>query len=98
MEKPNSGKEDEGSDQRNRHGQQRNQRGAPALQEEKNNNDDQDERDQKSFNDLLDALRHGKRRVERNDEIHILRESAAFICAINFLTPAAASTAFDPGN
>src|ERR1700733_639507 len=64
--------EDERAYQRNRYGQEWNQRRAPALKKKKNNNDNQGERDQKSLNDLLDTLSHGKRRVEGDGEIHIL--------------------------
>src|ERR1700722_3737075 len=65
----------ESADQGNRYSQQRNQRGAPALKKQKNNNDDQNQRDHKGLNDFLDALRYRKRRVERNGEVHVLGES-----------------------
>ena len=65
-------KEHERADERNRHGQQRDQRGAPALQEKKDDKDDQGERDQQSLDDFLDAFRDRASRVQRNGEIHVL--------------------------
>src|ERR1700733_11358448 len=67
--------EDKRAYQRNRYSQQWNQRRAPALKKKINNNDDEDERDHKSLDDLLDTLRHGKRRVEGDGEVHILGEA-----------------------
>src|ERR1700678_647336 len=64
--------EDEGAYQRNWYGQKRNQRRAPALKKKKNNDDDQDQRDDQGFDDFLDSLSHGKRRVEGNGEIHVV--------------------------
>ena len=59
MEKPNSGKEYERADQRDRHRQQRNQRGAPALKKEVDDQDHQDERDHQRFDDfLIPSRRH----------------------------------------
>ena len=48
------------------HRQQRNQRGAPALQENVNHHDHQQDRDDQRFDDLPHSFRHGARRVQRN--------------------------------
>ena len=66
MEKPSSGKDDEGADQRDRHGQQRNERGAPALQEDEDDDHDQAERFQQREDDLMDAGGDGLGGVERD--------------------------------
>ena len=63
--------------------------------------DDQDhecERDKKGHDDFLDAFRDRTRGVQRHDKVQVFREAFCFICAISLLTPAAASTAFDPGS
>ena len=57
MEKPSIGKDNERSDQRDRNGQQRNQRGAPALQEDVDDQDDQHQRfDQRVYDFVMPAV------------------------------------------
>jgi hypothetical protein len=56
--KTEQGEEYERAHQRNRHGQKRDQRGTPALQEKIDHKDHQDEGDQKCLNDFLDAFRN----------------------------------------
>src|SRR5712692_1522916 len=60
--------------ERDRYGQQRNQRGAPALQEKVDHKDHQREGDQKRLNDFLDAFRDRASLIERYDIVHIVRE------------------------
>ena len=74
MENPNSGKDDERSDQRDRHGEQWNQGRAPALQEEVHDEDHQDDGDQQRLDDLLDPFRHRSRGVQRNRVIDASRK------------------------
>ena len=66
---------DERAHQRDRYSQQRNQRGAPALQEDIDNQDHKPEGDQERYDDFLDALRDRARRVERDGEIHVFRKT-----------------------
>src|SRR5580700_456948 len=73
--KPEKREEHERAYKRNRHGKERYQRRTPTLKKEKNNDNDQDQRDYKGFNDFLDSLRHGKSRVEGNGEINVLGET-----------------------
>ena len=47
-ENPKTGKKDEGADQRHRHGEHRDQRRAPALQEEEHDEDDEKQRGDQS--------------------------------------------------
>src|ERR1700691_235089 len=61
--------------QRNRHRKQRNQRGAPALQEDENHEDNERKRDQKSCDDFLHALRDRTRGIQRKHVIQILRKA-----------------------
>ena len=60
------GKDDEGADQRDRHGQQRNERGAPALKKDEDDDDDQRQRFQQREDDLMDAGGDRLGGVERN--------------------------------
>ena len=76
-ENPNSGKEHERADERDRHGQQRDQRRPPALQEDEDDEDDQEQRLPERVGDLAHALGDGLRRVERHRVVQVLRESAA---------------------
>ena len=64
MEKPNNGKSDKRSDQRNRHGDQRNERGAPALQENENDDDDKHQRLDQRLLDFVHARRDGERSIQ----------------------------------
>ena len=61
--------------QRNGHGQQRDQRSAPVLQEEVDHQDHQHDGDQEGFDDLLHAFGHRARLVKRYGVIHIFREA-----------------------
>ena len=75
MEKPNKREKYERADQRDRHGKQRNQRGAPALQEDVDHQDHQREGDQKRYDDFLHAFGDRARRIQRDDEIQVFREA-----------------------
>ena len=65
----------ERADQRNRHGEQRNQRRAPALQEDEDDDDDEDDGFHQRVLDLLHALGDGQRGVERDDVIQVRRKT-----------------------
>ena len=54
------------SDQRHRHGQQRDQGGPEALEEEEHDEDHQRDRLEERLDDLFDAFGDGQRRVERD--------------------------------
>jgi hypothetical protein len=60
--KPEKGEGAEGGDERNRHRQHRYQGGAPALEEDKDNDQHQQERLEKGFHNLLERG-HDKYRV-----------------------------------
>ena len=90
--------EDECTDQRDRDRQQRNQRGAPALQEDVDHNDHQHDRDHQRFDDLPHSLRHRARRVERNRRSPHPAGKRFFASVISLFTPSAAWTALEPGN
>ena len=51
--------------------QQRNERGAPALQKNKNDDDDENQRDDQRAHDVVHALGNGERGVERNDVVQV---------------------------
>src|SRR6266478_5209599 len=68
-------KENKRAHQRDGHGQHRNQRSPPVLQEEIDHQDDQDDSDQERDNDLLYAFRNCARLVKRYGVIHVLREA-----------------------
>ena len=55
--------------------QQRDERRAPALQEEEDDDDHEHERLDQRVHDLLHALGHGERGVERDDVVQVRRES-----------------------
>ena len=76
MENPSSGKDDEGSNQRNRNREQRDQRGSPALEEDVDHDDDQDQSFTQGLVDFVDAGADRQRRVERDDVVQALREPA----------------------
>ena len=59
-------KDNEGADERDRHGQQRNEGGAPALEEDEDDNDDQAERFEQREHDLVDAGGDRLGRVQRD--------------------------------
>ena len=67
--------EDESSDQGDGHGQEWNQGGTPALQEQVDDENDQGERDDECLDDFLDAFRDRKSGIERNREVHVVGEA-----------------------
>ena len=73
---PEHGKDDEGCDQRDRNGEQRNQRRSQALEENVDDDDDQDQSFYQRLVDFVDARADGKRRVERRDVVQTLGEPA----------------------
>ncbi len=75
MEKPNTREKYERAHERYRHGQQRNQSGAPTLQEEVHHQDHQRERDQKRYHDFLDSFGDRARGIQRHDEIQVVGEA-----------------------
>ena len=78
--------EGKGADQRDRHGQQRDERGAPALQEDEHHDDDQHHRFEQCVLDFLHPLGHRQRRVQRDDVVQVGRE-AQFQSGHEFLRP-----------
>ena len=83
--KPKQRKERECADQRDRHSQERNERRAPALEEDIDDNDHEDQRLEERVDDLLDAFPHGLSRIERGDIVEIGREALAFISSISLV-------------
>ncbi len=71
MENPSSGKEHERAHQRDGHGQQRDERRPPALQEDEDDDDDEDQGLEEGLDDLLDALRDGQRRVQGDHVVQV---------------------------
>ncbi|EXI65763.1 MAG: hypothetical protein AW08_02975 [Candidatus Accumulibacter adjunctus] len=67
--------EHEGADQRHRHGEQRDKRRAPALQEDEDDDDHQHQRLEQRVLDLLDAFGDGQCRVEGDDVVEVGRET-----------------------
>ena len=86
--KPHQRKECKGPDQRDRDGEQWNQRRAPPLQENIDDDNDENQGFKERMDDLLDAFPHGLGRIERDDVVEIGRE-LAFISSISLV---AAST------
>ena len=74
--KSEHGKDDEGADQRDRNRQQRDQRGPPALQEDEDHENDQDQRFDQGLVDFVDAGADGQRGVERDDVVQSLGKPA----------------------
>ena len=70
-----SGEEDERADQRYRDSQQRNQRGAPALQKDVDHDNHQPNRDQQGYDNLPNSFRNRTCRVQRNRVVDTLREA-----------------------
>ncbi len=75
MEKPNIGKQYERAHKRDRHGKKRNQRGAPALQEDVHHKDHKREGDQERFDDFLYSFRDRARRIQSDVEIQVFGEA-----------------------
>ena len=71
IEKPRSGKNGEGADERHRHGDHRDQRRAPVLQEEEDDEDDEDHGLDERGRDLADALRDREGGVEGDDVVEV---------------------------
>src|SRR5437016_1381006 len=61
---PEYREERKGANEGDRHGEQRNERGAPALQEDEDDHDDEDEGLNQRVLDFHHALRHGERGIE----------------------------------
>ena len=74
IEKPRNGNTMNTPTQRHRHGQERDERRAPALQEDEHDEHDQPDGLGERDEDLLDAGLHGRRRVERDLVVHAGRE------------------------
>ncbi len=71
--------EHEGPDEGNRHRQQRNQGRAPALQEDVDHEDHQDDGDQERLDDFLDAFRYGARRIQRDGVVDALWQATLLL-------------------
>ena len=69
-------KNDEGSDQRDRNGEQRNQSGSPTLQEDVDHEDDQDQSLAQCLVDFVDALADRERGIECDDVSPVPGETA----------------------
>ena len=63
IEKPKAEHDGEGADDRDRHGEQRDDRGAPGLQEHDDHQHHQDHRFQQGMNDRVDRFAHELGRV-----------------------------------
>ena len=63
--------EHEGAHQGHRNGEDGDQGGPPALQEDEHHEDDEPDRLEQRDDDLLRALGHGDRRVERQADLHV---------------------------
>src|SRR6266702_8736736 len=72
--KSEHGKQYEGPDKRNGNSEQRNESGAPALQEQKDHKDHQEKRDHERLDNFLDSLRDGESGIERHYGVQILGE------------------------
>ena len=68
-------KKGECADERYRHGEQWNQRRAPALEKNKNHEDHEHQRDDQRAHDVVHAFRNRQCRVERNRVIQIHRKT-----------------------
>ena len=75
MENPSSGNRAEGADQGHRHGEQRDQGGAPALQEEKDHENDQNQRFDQGLLDFLHPFRDRQGGVEGHHVIETGRKA-----------------------
>ena len=96
IEKPRKREEREGADQRHRHRHQRDERGAPVLQEHEDHQDHQQHRLPERARDLADALRDRQRRVEADFVVEAGRERS-LSSRIRSFTPFATSSALAPG-
>jgi hypothetical protein len=73
IENPRSGKK-MNAPTSDRHGQQRDERRAPVLQEDEHDDDDEHHGFEERVNDLVDALGDRQGRVERHQVLHVARE------------------------
>ena len=90
-------KHGEGADQRHRHGNHRDERRPPVLQEEEDDDDDEDHGLDERLDDLADALGHRQRRVERDRVIEVGGKSSLQSRPWSSSTPSATASAFEPG-
>jgi hypothetical protein len=67
--------EHEGADQRHRHGQERDERGPPALQEDEDHQDDQHQGLEEGVLDFLDAFGHRQGGVQGHDVVEVRRKA-----------------------
>ena len=73
--KTEHGEEYKGADEGNRNGQKRNQGSSPTLQENVDHEDYKNERDDKGFDNFLDAFGHRAGLVQSDAVVHVLRET-----------------------
>ena len=71
-EKPNAEHHREGADQRHRHGDERDDRRAPGLQEDHHDDDDEQDRLEQRLDDRANRLAHEDRRVVDDAVVHAL--------------------------
>ncbi len=71
---PEQREDHEGADERDRHGEQGDERGAPSLQEDVDDQDDEGQRDEERDEDLVNAGVDGRGGVERDVIRHVRRE------------------------
>ncbi len=72
---PQHGEDHEGPNQRDRNGEQRDERGPPTLEEDVDHENDQDQSFAQGFVDFVDAGADRERGVERNNVVQPLRET-----------------------
>ena len=75
IENPSSGKHGEHAHQRDRHGEERNQRRAPALQEDEHHQHHQADGLEQRDENLLDARLHGRGGIEGDFVVHAGRKT-----------------------
>src|SRR5205823_12746702 len=63
------------AEQRHRHRAQWNQRGAPALQKDKYDDDDQRERLEQRYNDVVQSFSNREGLIQRDGKIHVRRKT-----------------------
>ncbi len=68
-------KENERTDQRDGHREQRNERRAPILKKYVDDNNDQHDGDQKRLNDFFHAFGDGARLIQSDRVVHVLRQA-----------------------
>ena len=65
----------EGADERDGNCHQRDERGAPALQKNEDDDDDEDQRDNEGAHDVMHARGHGEGGIKRDDVVEVGREA-----------------------